>query len=505
MLHARRLPACAAQCSWESPRSASCAPSSASASSSSKHTRDTQPRTQNQPTKSRCHALWQCVHFARTGCTGLCLSRRQLRLMSPSTVLQLSRSPSRQGQSPPPSQSWPPPRRWCLPWSEDSPPTSRRRGAQSLWCLGCTAEMSWPHAAPLLELRSKTQSAVFPTINHVRDLLIYGFSRFKVPSINCMALKKSARYAAPHDATPKIWCFGNHNGAHAKTPATNCVRIWKSSLDFCSARSTSAANALKHIVAAFTSPPILANECGDCPEELLVDVALLAIASTSAFCLESINRRGDNLRNRRNVIWPHQQPRAPPPWNVRSNPFSQTCSLFVLSCVHARDLPAITSARLPPGCSCCPLAAACGRHLWDCSLVYSCANSSRRPMQLKSKSCPRARTCTWTKITLLLLLLSRIHQCSLQQTCRWCLPSTNDVFTNTQTHTLSASVGRSRHSWNDNDNDNDTLREVPHQSNEGLASQARVSGPWPLKKKSVLLRKLAHWQGVQVQTVMDRV
>ena len=33
---------------------------------------------------------------------------------------------------------------------------------------------------------------------------------------------------------------------------------------------------------------------------------------------------------------------------------------------------------------------------------------------------------------------------------------------------------------NDNDNDNDTLREVPHQSNEGLALQARVSGPWPL-------------------------
>ena len=56
-----------------------------------------------------------------------------------------------------------------------------------------------------------------------------------------------------------------------------------------------------------------------------------------------------------------------------------------------------------------------------------------------------------------------------------------------------------------NDNDNDTLREVPHQSNEGLAIQARVSGPWPLKKESVLLGKLAHWQGVHVQTVMDRV
>ena len=57
----------------------------------------------------------------------------------------------------------------------------------------------------------------------------------------------------------------------------------------------------------------------------------------------------------------------------------------------------------------------------------------------------------------------------------------------------------------DNDNDNDTLREVPHQSNEGLALQARVSGPWLLKKESLLLGKLAHWQGVQVQTVMDRV
>ena len=34
----------------------------------------------------------------------------------------------------------------------------------------------------------------------------------------------------------------------------------------------------------------------------------------------------------------------------------------------------------------------------------------------------------------------------------------------------------------DNDNDNDILREVPHPSNEGLALQARVSGPWPHKK-----------------------
>ena len=49
--------------------------------------------------------------------------------------------------------------------------------------------------------------------------------------------------------------------------------------------------------------------------------------------------------------------------------------------------------------------------------------------------------------------------------------------------------------------DNDTLREVPHPSNEGLALQARVSGPWPHKKESVLLVKLARWQGAQVQTV----
>ena len=53
----------------------------------------------------------------------------------------------------------------------------------------------------------------------------------------------------------------------------------------------------------------------------------------------------------------------------------------------------------------------------------------------------------------------------------------------------------------DNDNDNDTLREVPHPSNEGLALQARVSGPWPHKKESVLLVELARWQTAQVQTV----
>ena len=54
-------------------------------------------------------------------------------------------------------------------------------------------------------------------------------------------------------------------------------------------------------------------------------------------------------------------------------------------------------------------------------------------------------------------------------------------------------------------NDNDTLREVPHPSNEGLALQARVSGPWPHKKESVLLVELAHWQGVQVQTVRRQI
>ena len=59
--------------------------------------------------------------------------------------------------------------------------------------------------------------------------------------------------------------------------------------------------------------------------------------------------------------------------------------------------------------------------------------------------------------------------------------------------------------WLTIDNDNDTLREVPHQSNEGLALQARVSGPSPHKKESVLLGKLAPWQGVQIQTVVDRV
>ena len=45
--------------------------------------------------------------------------------------------------------------------------------------------------------------------------------------------------------------------------------------------------------------------------------------------------------------------------------------------------------------------------------------------------------------------------------------------------------------YNDNDNDNDPLREVPHWSDEGLALQARVSGPWPHEKESVLQVKLA--------------
>ena len=49
---------------------------------------------------------------------------------------------------------------------------------------------------------------------------------------------------------------------------------------------------------------------------------------------------------------------------------------------------------------------------------------------------------------------------------------------------------------NDNDNDNDTLREVPHQSNEGLALQARVSGPWPLQKKN-----LFYWRSLLIGKV----
>ena len=61
--------------------------------------------------------------------------------------------------------------------------------------------------------------------------------------------------------------------------------------------------------------------------------------------------------------------------------------------------------------------------------------------------------------------------------------------------------GARRHVGYDNDNDNDTLREVPHPSNEGLAIQARVSGPWLHKKESVLLVELARRQGAQVQTV----
>ena len=45
---------------------------------------------------------------------------------------------------------------------------------------------------------------------------------------------------------------------------------------------------------------------------------------------------------------------------------------------------------------------------------------------------------------------------------------------------------------NDNDNDNDTLREVPHRSNEGLALQARVSGPWPPQKRICLTGEACH-------------
>ena len=50
---------------------------------------------------------------------------------------------------------------------------------------------------------------------------------------------------------------------------------------------------------------------------------------------------------------------------------------------------------------------------------------------------------------------------------------------------------RLRNSGFYNDNDNDTLREVPHWSDEGLALQARASGPWPHEKESVLQVKLA--------------
>ena len=50
----------------------------------------------------------------------------------------------------------------------------------------------------------------------------------------------------------------------------------------------------------------------------------------------------------------------------------------------------------------------------------------------------------------------------------------------------------------DNDNDNDTLREVPHLSNEGLAFITP-------RKESVVLLKLALWQGWHVQTVKDSV
>ena len=57
----------------------------------------------------------------------------------------------------------------------------------------------------------------------------------------------------------------------------------------------------------------------------------------------------------------------------------------------------------------------------------------------------------------------------------------------------------------DNDNDNDTLREVPHLSDEGLALQARASGPWPHEKKICLTGKTCSVGKVQNQSVMDRV
>ena len=60
-----------------------------------------------------------------------------------------------------------------------------------------------------------------------------------------------------------------------------------------------------------------------------------------------------------------------------------------------------------------------------------------------------------------------------------------------QVESVCAFSSRPFHEDNDNDNDNDTLREVPHWSDEGLALQARVSGPWPHKKESVLQVKLA--------------
>ena len=58
---------------------------------------------------------------------------------------------------------------------------------------------------------------------------------------------------------------------------------------------------------------------------------------------------------------------------------------------------------------------------------------------------------------------------------------------------------------NDNDNDNDTLREVPHWSDEGLALQARASGPWPHEKRICLTGEACSIGKVQEQTVVDRV
>ena len=72
----------------------------------------------------------------------------------------------------------------------------------------------------------------------------------------------------------------------------------------------------------------------------------------------------------------------------------------------------------------------------------------------------------------------------------WCSCGVTRVEQCDQTHPIDCFFFR-------RDNDNDTLKEVPHPSNEGLALQARVSGPWPHKKESVLLVELARWQGVQ--------
>ena len=135
------------------------------------------------------------------------------------------------------------------------------------------------------------------------SLLLSCFSQLKIPNINCMALKS---VLGAQRSTTRRPILDALETTMVQMQRLSCRQL-RADLEklsrflFCS------------IVAAFTSPPVLANERGDCPEELLVDVSLLAIPSTSAFCLESMNRRGDDLRNPRNVMWPHQQPRAPLP------------------------------------------------------------------------------------------------------------------------------------------------------------------------------------------------